>query len=48
MRRRICLRVKDLDFGADTIFVRSGKGDKDRSTVLPSAVKERLLESRMP
>jgi len=38
------LRVKDIDFDADTIFVRSGKGDKDRSTVLPSAVKERLLE----
>ncbi|TAN37520.1 MAG: integron integrase [Nitrospirae bacterium] len=38
------LRVKDVDFTAATIFVRSGKGDKDRSTVLPSAVKERLLE----
>jgi integron integrase len=38
------LRVKDIDFSADTIFVRSGKGDKDRSTVLPSAVKERLRE----
>jgi integron integrase len=38
------LRVKDIDFGADTIFIRSGKGDKDRSTVLPTAVKERLLE----
>jgi len=38
------LRVKDIDFSTDTIFVRSGKGDKDRSTVLPSAVKERLLE----
>jgi len=30
------LRVKDIDFGADTIFVRSGKGDKDRSTVCVS------------
>jgi integron integrase len=38
------LRVKDIDFSADTIFVRSGKGDKDRSTVLPSAVKKRLLD----
>ena len=36
------LRVKDIDFAASTIFVRSGKGDKDRSTVLPSAVRERL------
>ncbi|MDI6801426.1 MAG: integron integrase [Thermodesulfovibrionales bacterium] len=36
------LRVKDIDFDADTLFIRSGKGDKDRSTVLPLAVKERL------
>jgi site-specific recombinase XerD len=28
------LRVKDLDFDQDLIFVRSGKGDKDRSTLL--------------
>ena len=27
------LRVKDLDFDQDLIFVRSGKGDKDRSTL---------------
>lgn len=38
------LRVKDIDFSSDTIYVRSGKGDKDRSTVLPSVVKERLQE----
>lgn len=38
------LRVKDIDFDMNTIFVRSGKGDKDRSTVLPGAVKERLRE----
>jgi integron integrase len=36
------LRVKDIDFAANTIFVRSGKGDNDRSTMLPTAVKERL------
>ncbi len=36
------LRVKDIDFDADTLFIRSGKGDKDRSTVLPLSVKERL------
>ena len=36
------LRVKDIDFAANTIFVRSGKGDNDRSTMLPSAVKKRL------
>ena len=38
------LRVKDIDFDANTIFVRSGKGDKDRTTILPSAVKKRLKE----
>ncbi len=38
------LRVKDIDFDANTIFVRSGKGDKDRSTVLPAAIKKRLRE----
>jgi integron integrase len=38
------LRVKDIDFDANIVFVRSGKGDKDRSTVLPAAVKERLRE----
>ena len=38
------LRVKDIDFDAQTIFVRSGKGDKDRSTVLPDAVRDRLQE----
>ncbi len=38
------LRVKDIDFDANTIFVRSGKGDKDRATVLPLAVRERLRD----
>ncbi|MBI5756271.1 MAG: integron integrase [Nitrospirae bacterium] len=38
------LRVKDIDFDANTLYVRSGKGDNDRSTMLPAAVKERLRE----
>lgn len=38
------LRVKDIDFDANTLYVRSGKGDKDRSTMLPATVKERLKE----
>jgi len=29
------LRVKDLDFGNHSLIVRSGKGDKDRVTLLP-------------
>ena len=37
------LRVKDVDFSSNEIRVRSGKGDKDRVTMLPGAVKEPLL-----
>ena len=36
------LRVKDVDFENDLLFVRDGKGGKDRSTLLAKAVKERL------
>jgi integron integrase len=32
------LRVKDIDFGRATIFVRSGKGGKDRRTLLPDEI----------
>lgn len=31
----VTLRVKDLDFGSKAISVRSGKGSKDRTTILP-------------
>lgn len=31
----LSLRVKDIDFNGRNIIVRSGKGDKDRSTLLP-------------
>lgn len=36
------LRVKDLDFDAHEIVVRSGKGDKDRRTMLPQALRPEL------
>lgn len=36
------LRVKDLDFRQGQIVVRGGKGDKDRITMLPEAVKDDL------
>jgi integron integrase len=36
------LRVQDLDFGANLIVVRNGKGAKDRVTMLPAAVKTDL------
>ena len=32
------LRVKDIDFDAELITVRSGKGDKDRTTLLPRSL----------
>ncbi|MEM8490105.1 MAG: integron integrase [Pseudomonadota bacterium] len=40
----LSLRVKDLDFGLNTITVRSGKGDKDRTTMLPATLASRLGE----
>jgi len=36
------LRVKDVDFKYNQIIVRSGKGDKDRVTLLPNKYKEPL------
>ncbi len=36
------LRVQDLDFDSGLIFIRSGKGDKDRSTILPECIKQKL------
>ena len=36
------LRVKDLDFDQGLIFVRDGKGDKDRATLLPSCLHAAL------
>lgn len=38
------LRVKDLDFERGEITVRAGKGGKDRVTILPSSLKEPLLD----
>ncbi len=36
------LRVKDLDFEQDLLFVRSGKGDKDRATILAKKIQPEL------
>ncbi len=36
------LRVQDVDFAANHIVVRTGKGDKDRVTMRPAAVKTAL------
>ena len=40
----LSLRVKDIDFEMSTITVRSGKGDKDRTTLLPQQLKPHLME----
>ena len=36
------LRVKDLDFDAGLVIVRNGKGDKDRTTLLPVSLHGEL------
>lgn len=36
------LRVKDIDFDQGLVFVRSGKGDKDRATLLAEAGRDQL------
>ncbi len=38
----LMLRVKDIDFARGEIIVRSGKGDKDRVTVLPQSLTPAL------
>lgn len=40
----LSLRVKDLDFSSKEIVVRGGKGDKDRLTMLPIGVVDRLRD----
>ena len=37
------LRVKDIDFSQNQVVVRSGKGNKDRYTTLPTVVKGPLV-----
>ena len=39
----ISLRTQDIDFEQSTITVRSGKGNKDRLTILPEGLKDELL-----
>jgi integron integrase len=38
------LRVKDIDFSYNQLIVRSGKGEKDRVTMLPASLKEPLRQ----
>lgn len=45
MRLMECLRlrVQDIDFGQNLIFVRGGKGGKDRTTILPKNLRDEML-----
>ncbi len=38
------LRVQDLDFDNNLVFIRGAKGDKDRTTMLPEYIKNSLRE----
>jgi integron integrase len=40
----LTLRIKDVDLEQNIVIVRSGKGDKDRRTVLPESLKDQLIE----
>ncbi|OGW73377.1 MAG: hypothetical protein A3J81_01475 [Nitrospirae bacterium RIFOXYB2_FULL_43_5] len=44
MQECLQLRIKDVDFEQSLVIIRSGKGDKDRRTMLPEAVKEELVK----
>ena len=37
------LRIKDVDLEQNIVIVRSGKGDKDRRTVMPESLKDDLI-----
>lgn len=36
------LRVQDVDFEVNLLYIRAGKGNKDRTTVFPKQIKEEL------
>lgn len=40
----IRMRIQDVDFGQGRVFVRSGKGGKDRTVVLPESVRHQLAD----
>ncbi|MBI5746322.1 MAG: integron integrase, partial [Nitrospirae bacterium] len=39
----LSLRIKDIDLEQNIVIVRSGKGDKDRRTMLPESLKDNLI-----
>lgn len=43
LNEAISIRIKDIDIDALTITIRSGKGDKDRFSLLPSSLKNDIV-----
>lgn len=43
LKECLCLRVKDIDFERGQVIVRSGKGNKDRITMLPERLSAPLM-----
>lgn len=46
LKELVQLRIKDIDMERRTVTVRQGKGAKDRVTVLPEVLIERLVEHK--
>ncbi|PQJ30361.1 hypothetical protein BSZ32_13235 [Rubritalea profundi] len=46
LKELLNLRIKDVDLERQTLTVRQGKGKKDRVTVLPEVLLEKLLKQR--
>jgi len=42
LRELTSLRIKDIDLKASTLTIRCGKGDKDRVTILPEKLRDKL------
>lgn len=40
----IGLRIQDIDFGQNEIIIKRGKGDKDRCTMFPGALKAEIKD----
>ena len=38
------MRIKDLDFEGDMVYIRAGKGDKDRVVMMPQSIKRQLWD----
>ena len=46
LKELVSLRIKDVDLDRGTVTVRGGKGDQDRTSILPESLKEKLVEQK--